>query len=150
MVSNIMCPVSDKKVNERVARVNATFTVLILVIFIFTHNVFLLAFLAVDFFIRASAFSKYSLIGISSRTLVRYFAVREYFINAGPKILAARIGLILCSLMIVTFILKASWVVYFLAGLLGLFSTLEAVFGFCVACRIYPYLYRFLYNEKYN
>jgi hypothetical protein len=37
-----------------------------------------------------------------------------------------------------------------LAGLLGLFSFLEAAFGFCVACEIYPFVYRLLYKVKFQ
>jgi len=150
MKQNTLCPISDKKINERVARTNATLTVLFLISFFLTQNVLLIVFLAIDFLLRASPYSNYSLIAISSKNIVKYFAFNEYFINAGPKILAARIGLVLTSLMIVTYILQINWLSYSLAGILGLFSALEGVFGICVACEIYPYLFRYIYNQKYN
>lgn len=150
IINSIMCPLSDKRVNERVARINATFTVLILLAFIFSHNILILAFLAIDYLIRTSDLSRYSLIGMSSRTIVKYLAINEYFINAGPKILAARIGLFLTCLIILSYLLKATLVAFVLTGILGLFSTLEAVFGICVACRMYPYLFKFFYGSKFQ
>ncbi len=147
-----LCPISEKKVNERVARVNATFTVLLIAGFLFTQNIFFLAFLAIDFFLRTTDRAKYSLVAISSKNLIKYLQVKELWINAGPKIFAARIGLVLSSLIILSYLVKAKILAFVIAGILGLFSFLEAAFGLCVACEIYPYVYRLLYsrNTDYN
>ncbi len=72
MRSYALCPVSDKKINERVARLNGAFTVLLLIVSGLTQSIFPVIFLAADFFLRASDYSKYSLIGISSRGIVSY------------------------------------------------------------------------------
>jgi hypothetical protein len=147
-----ICPISQKKVNERVARLNAVFTVLLITGFFFTQNIFFVAFLGIDFFLRTSDRSKYSLLAISSKNIVKYLQVRELMINAGPKIFAARIGLIFSSLIVLTYLLNAKILAFIFTGILGLFSFLEAVFGLCVACEIYPFVYRFLYsrNADYN
>jgi hypothetical protein len=145
-----LCPVSDKRINERVARINGAFTVLLLVVFGLTQNIIPVVFLALDFFMRASDYSKYSLIAISSKRIVRYLDLDDNLINAGPKIFAARIGLVMSSLIIVAFAFNASVSVLVLAGILGLFSFLEAAFGFCVACEIYPFVFRLLYKMKFQ
>jgi hypothetical protein len=150
MKSYALCPVSDKKINESVARINGAFTVLLLVVSGLTQSIFPVVFLAVDFFLRASEYSRYSLIGISSRGIVTYFGLNTNIINAGPKIFAARLGLILSSLVIILFTLHSYMPAIGLAGVLALFSFLEASFGICVACEIYPYLYRFLYKMKFQ
>jgi len=150
MKSYALCPVSDKKINERVARINGAFTVLLLIVFSLTQSIIPVVFLAIDFLLRASDYSKYSLIGISSNGIVKYFALNDNFINAGPKIFAARIGLVLSSLIIITFILNAYLSAFVLAGILGLFSFLEATLGLCVACEIYPFVYRLLYKVKFQ
>jgi hypothetical protein len=147
-----LCPISEKKVNERVARVNAAFTVLLSAGFIYTQNIFFVAFLAIDFYLRTADLAKFSLVAISSKNIVRYLQVKELFINAGPKIFAARIGLILSSLIIFSHLLNAKILALVIAGILGLFSFLEAALGLCVACEIYPFVYRLLYsrNTDYN
>ena len=149
MKSYAFCPISDKQINERVARLNAAFTLLILIVFGITQNIFPIAFLMVDFLLRAIPYSKLSLIGISSRNIVRYLSVGENLINAGPKIFAARIGLLMSALIIITYILTFYVVSWVLAGILILFSFLEALFGICVACEIYPFIYRLLYKQNY-
>jgi hypothetical protein len=147
-----ICPISEKKVNERVARLNAIFTVLLVTAIFFTQNIFFVAFLAFDFFLRTTDRAKYSLVFISSKSIIKYLQVKELMINAGPKIFAARIGLVLSGLIMISFILNAKIFALVIAGILGLFSFLEAAFGLCVACEIYPYLYRLLYsrNADYN
>lgn len=150
MKSYALCPVSGKRVNERVARINGAFTVLLLIIFGLTQQIFPIVFLALDFLLRATDYSKYSLIGISSKGIVRYLALNENFINAGPKIFAARIGLVFCSLIIIAFAFNAYLPALVLSGMLGLFSFLEAAFGLCVACEIYPFVYRLLYKVKFQ
>jgi hypothetical protein len=152
MKTYALCPVSEKKVNERVARVNATFTVLLITGFLFTQNIIFVAFLAIDFFLRTTDRAKYSLVAISSKNIIKYLQVKELMINAGPKIFAARIGLVLSSLIILSYMLNAKILAFVIASILGLFSFLEAAFGLCVACEIYPYVYRLLYsrNADYN
>jgi hypothetical protein len=150
MKSYALCPVSDKKINERVARINGAFTVLLLIFSGLASSILPVVLLAIDFFLRSSVFSGYSLIGISSKAIVRYLGLHENIINAGPKIFAARLGFILSSMSIMAFAFHASLPGFFLAGILGLFSFLEAVFGVCVACEIYPFVYRFLYKVKFQ
>jgi len=148
MKTYALCPISEKKVNERVARVNATFTVLLITGYLITQNIFFVVFLAIDFYLRTADLAKYSLVAISSKNIVKYLQVKELFINAGPKIFAARIGLILSGLIIISYILNVKIPALVIAGILGLFSFLEAAFGLCVACEIYPFIYRLLYSRK--
>jgi hypothetical protein len=148
--SYALCPVSDKRVNERVARINGAFTVLLLLSSGFTKSIIPVVFLAADFLLRASDYSRYSLVGISSKGIVRYFGLNENIINAGPKIFASRLGFVMASLIIFFFVLNAYIPAIALGGVLGLFSFLEASFGFCVACEIYPYVYRLLYKVKFQ
>jgi hypothetical protein len=152
MKIHALCPISEKKINERVARLNAGFTVLLISGFLLTQNIFFMVFLGIDFYLRTADRSKYSLLAISSKNIIKYLQVRELLINAGPKIFAARIGLLFSGGIIISFILNAKILALVLAGILGLFSFLESFFGICVACEIYPYVYRFLYsrNADYN
>ena len=148
MKSYALCPISDKKVNEHVSRINAIITVLLLIGFIVTHNIYAIVFLAIDFFLRSAGFSKYSLIALTSHNIVKWLNIKGHFINAGPKVLAARIGFIFSGLIIISIVIPISSVSLVIAGILGLFSFLEGAFGFCVACETYPYIYRFLYAEN--
>jgi hypothetical protein len=71
-------------------------------------------------------------------------------INAGPKFFAARIGLLFSSLIVISFVFSSFLSAYSLTGVLLLFSFLEGFLGICVACGIYPFVYRVLYKVKYQ
>jgi hypothetical protein len=146
MKSNIFCPISDKRINERVVRTNALLTVSILLVFGFTQNIYLITFLAIDFILRATPLANYSLIGVTSKNITRYLQTDTVLINAGPKIFAARIGLALASIAVVALLFSLNYVSLAIASILALFSFLEGAFGICVACRIYPYWFRLIYK----
>ena len=148
MKTYLICPISDKLINERVGRFNAAFSVVLIVVFGLTLSIIPIAFLLIDFLMRSTDLSNYSLIGLSSKGIVKYFSINEYLINAGPKIFAARLGLVMSSIITVAVFLDVIMLAYVLAGILGLFSFMEAAFGICVACRIYPVLYSRLYRKQ--
>ena len=150
MKSYAICPISNKKINEPVARVNAALIVFILIIFILSGHIFLMIFLAIDFLMRTANYSKYSVLAILSKNIVSFLTLDEHLINAGPKIFAARIGFVFSSSIILTHTLGVNWLTFGLIGILGIFSLLEATFGFCVACKIYPFLYKMLYHHKFK
>lgn len=143
---NAFCPVTDKRINENVTRLNAVFTLVLTGIFVATQNIIPIVFLATDFLFRAFDQSRYSLIAISSRGIAKYLSLSQVLINAGPKIFAARIGLIFSILILISYSVNLNVVAFTIAVTLVFFSFLEAAFGICVACRIYPFLYRIFYE----
>ena len=78
------CPISNKKIDERVARVNGLFTFLLITLFIFTHLWYIPAFLAFDFLMRSTDLSKYSIMGFVSRNIVKLISTKKKLVNAGP------------------------------------------------------------------
>ena len=138
------CPISNKKIDERVARLNGLFTFLLITLFIFTHLWFIPAFLAFDFLMRSTDLSKYSFIGFVSRSIVKLLSTKKRLVNAGPKTFAARIGLVVSSTIFILSLISLNISALTLAGILALFSFLETAFGYCVACKVHPHLSRLM------
>lgn len=147
MNSNTFCPVSDKRINEQVARLNAGFTLGLILLFLVTQNILPLLFLALDFLLRTSGQERFSVVAKASTGIARYFALQKIIINAGPKIFAARIGFIFSGLAIIGWLLEWKIASLVIVSLLGVFSFLEAASGICVACAIYPFVYRIFYRN---
>ena len=145
-----ICPVSNKKINETTARFTAFLSFTLLIVFIVTTIEIFLWFLAVDFFIRALAMGKYSLLAALSKQLYNITRKSSAMLNAGPKIFAARIGFFLCAAAILFWYTPMGSISILLLSVLALFCFLEAVFGFCMACVIYPFLYRIVYRSDFN
>lgn len=148
MKTYAICPISEKKINERVARFNATFTFLLLVLYIVTSNVLIISFLLVDFFLRAADFSTYSPIAMVSKYIVKVFDLKTKPVNAGPKIFAARIGVVFNITVLLTALSGLNTLSLTFTLIFGACAFLEAAFGFCVACQIYPFVYKLFYDSK--
>lgn len=133
-----ICPITDKRIDERVARLNGVFTVLLVALFIAFNFWIGLLILIVDFAIRGFIDSKYSPICQLSKRIAKGFNSESKLINAGPKIFAAQVGLFLAAVALFGFAAGCSTFCLVVAGVLGFFSFLESAFGYCVACQLYP------------
>jgi len=142
MNPNAICPISNKKIDENVARFNGGFTVILLVIFLLTQNIIPIVFLLIDFFLRSAELSTYSPIAIFSKLTVSSLELKKNPINAGPKIFAARIGVIFSALIVISNLISYETTSYVITAIFGFCAFLESAFGYCVACQIYPMVFK--------
>lgn len=150
MNSNVFCPISINKIDDHVARLNGAFTVAVLLLALFLQSWIPVAFLLVDFFLRSAELGKYSLLAIVSKGILKSLSVKPYLINAGPKIFAARIGVLFSFLVVVLSVLDLNIAAIVVGAIFGICAFLEAAFGFCVACRIYPLFYKLFQSRELN
>jgi hypothetical protein len=146
--SYAFCPISDKKVNQSVAKIVALFTLLFLGIFALTLNFWVILFLTGDFLLRSTSLAKYSPIGYISCQIALLFSLKERPINAGPKIFAARVGFVITLLIFSFYLLSFHFVWIILLATISIFAFLEGVFEYCVACKIYPFVYKVFYRTN--
>lgn len=133
-----VCPITDTRINERVARLNAFSTVVLALGFLVLNFWGGLILLLIDFGIRGFGDNRYSIICQLNKLLVKKLNLSPKLINAGPKIFAAQVGFVLLALSSLALAFQLKTVALLLVGMLALFSFLEMAFGFCVACQIYP------------
>lgn len=144
------CPINNKKVYESVVKINAIFTVLLALIFLFTQNIIPIVFLGIDFILRTSSkssISDWSLIKMASQFIAFHLKLESRLIDKGPKVFAARIGIVFTAIIVISILANAPALAIIFASVLALFAFLEAAFGFCVACVIYPYVFH-LFNKE--
>ncbi len=138
-MKQLICPISNEKVNEHLTRLNAFFTILLVTAgFVFNSVLFPLLLLA-DFFIRAFANSRYSPVSFVSSGLARLLQLGKKPIDKAPKIFAARMGFIMTLVIAILFIVGFYTSSMVVAGILVFFALLEFAFGICVGCYIYTY-----------
>jgi len=148
MYKNAFCPVSEKKVNNAVVRTHAIINVVILIALLLSPNIYLALFLLSDFLVRIINFPRLSVVGITARFIVNKFQIKGKLENAGPKLFAARIGLLFTAVIATSLILGSPATAIAFAGVLALFSFIEGAFGFCVACMIYPFVHQLFYRAN--
>jgi hypothetical protein len=139
---NGMCPISVRQVDEKVAQLNAALVVLSLLFFLFTPYRWFILLLSVDFFIRGFLDPSYSFYSAASKTVLRFFKIEPAMINAGPKIFAAKIGFAFCCMIALCYFFDCRIITLVVGSLFVLCAALEASCGFCVACKIYPFIYK--------
>ncbi|MCF6225123.1 MAG: DUF4395 domain-containing protein [Xanthomonadales bacterium] len=139
---NKVCPISYVQVNERVAQLNAVLVIITMLVFVFTPFKLMIAILAFDFILRGFINPAYSLYSAISKTIVRSLKIKPLMVNADPKVFAAKIGFLFSSSIAITYFLGYQGISLVLVSILVLFAALEAIFRFCLACKIYPYIYR--------
>jgi hypothetical protein len=96
---NQFCPISFKQIDERVAQLNVALAILSIIIFFFTPYKWIIWVLNIDFFMRGFLDSLYSFYSGVGKAILRIIKMKALMIDAGPKIFAAKTGLIF-SLMI--------------------------------------------------
>ncbi|MBE9549214.1 MAG: DUF4395 domain-containing protein [Proteobacteria bacterium] len=139
---NKVCPVSYQQVNERVAQLNAILVIISMLVFVFTPFKLIIVVMAFDFFLRGFINPAYSLYSAISKTIARAIKIKPLMVNADPKVFAAKIGLLFASAIMATYFTGYHGISLALVAILVLFAALEAAFRFCLACKIYPYIYK--------
>jgi len=139
-MKNLICPISDLRVNEYVTRISALLAIVVIVLAFVLNSVFLFAFLMADFFMRAFTEIKFSPISFVSHNVSNALSLSVKMIDKAPKIFAARLGFLMTTVIAGLFILNMPTASMIVAGLLIFFAALEFVFAICVGCMIYNYL----------
>ena len=139
-MKQIICPVSNDKINEQIVRLNAIIGVLLIVAgFAFNTAVFIIL-LLIDFYIRAFTKARYSPIGFISHWLTNTLRLGEKNIDKAPKIFAARLGFLMVLAISILYFANATTSALILGGIFVFFAMLEFALALCVGCIIYTYL----------
>lgn len=147
-MNNIICPVSDKKVDENIVRFTALWVVLLTGVTILLPNIYIPLYLAIDFYIRAFTKVKYTPLSWISSKLVKSFRLKPHMIDKAPKIFAARIGLSLSFLMLLSAIMGFYVALISIGAVLMFFAFLECGINFCAGCWVYTYIVLPIYKDK--
>ena len=139
-MKNLVCPISDQRINEQVTRLNALFTIGIIVLDFVLNSVLFLIFLMADFFIRAFTEIKFSPISYVSHYLSNALNLPLKMIDKAPKIFAARMGFLMTAIITGLFVSDLYLASVIVSGFLVFFATLEFLFAICAGCMIYAYL----------
>ena len=139
-MKNIICPISDQRVNEQVTRFNAMFAIVTVILAFVFNSVYLFVFLMADFFIRVFTSMKFSPISYASHSLNNSLNFPVKMIDKAPKIFAARLGFLMSTAIGGLFMLNLKLASLIVASLLTFFAGLEFFFAICIGCMIYTYL----------
>lgn len=139
-MKNIICPISNEKIDERITRANAFIGIALFIAGFSLNSVLFFIFLLTDFFIRAFTKSKFSPISYMSHLMVNALNLNEKKIDKAPKVFAARIGFLLTLVVTILFLLNFHTAALIIGGIFVFFATLEFALALCMGCIMYSYL----------
>lgn len=139
-LKQLVCPISNEHVNERVTRINALLGILLIVLGFMFNSVIFFAFLTADFYTRAFSKAKYSPISYFSHRMAHALNLDKKSIDKAPKIFAARIGFIMSLTITVLMLLQFTTAAFAVGGILVFFASLEFALAICMGCIVYTYL----------
>src|SRR5690554_989776 len=102
-MKQLICPISDEKVNEQLTRLNAFFTVLFIITGFIFNTVLIPLLLVLYFFARAFGYSKFSLLNIISSGAAHLPQLQKKPTDKAPKQFAARMGFVMTALIALFF-----------------------------------------------
>lgn len=143
-MSNKSCPISLVSVDSNIARINAFYTGMLVVIYLLTLQVPILYFLILDFATRLFYKREYSFLFILSSATKDILKFPSVKVDAAPKRLANYFGLIFAVLITLAALLDLTAIMYVLLIVLLVCIFLEVVFNYCLGCEIYHLYKRFL------
>jgi hypothetical protein len=139
-IKQLVCPISDKRVDEQVTRINALVGVLLISAGLLFNSVIFLAFLTIDFYIRAFSNVRFSPVNYLSMQMANALNLNKKEIDKAPKIFAARIGFLMSLTISVLMILQLNIASFIIGGILIFFASLEFALAVCMGCIMYTYL----------
>jgi len=139
-VKQLVCPISDERINEQVTRINALFGIVLVVGGFVFNSVFFFVFLMADFYIRAFTKAKFSPVSYLSFSMANALNLNKKSIDKAPKIFAARIGFLMTLAITALFLFQLNTAAFVVGGVLIFFATLEFALAICMGCIMYTYL----------
>lgn len=134
-----VCPVAPGTVDGNGARIVAGFVIVLLFAwYTYAHSWVIPSILVVDFILRSfSILRKWSFLRAGARILLTVFHIAPNPQNAGPKLFAARVGLVFSLVLLILSVSCLYQPSLIVAVIFGACAFLEAGLGFCVGCWVY-------------
>jgi hypothetical protein len=135
------CPISDKQLNEKSIRIGAGLVLLLAVSGIILHNIWIFIVLAIDFFLRGFTLYPINPVSLISKFVGKAFHLKPKWVNAGPKIFAAKIGFLFCLTVSILYFKSLYLPGDIVAVILCICAGLESFFGVCLGCHFYTIVF---------
>ncbi|TEB04300.1 hypothetical protein Psch_04026 [Pelotomaculum schinkii] len=147
MAISFSCPVSGEQRDNTTVRVAAGFvfviagSALLAALLVSTRAAAIISvILALDFIIREFLKPKYSPLATLARGTVSGLKLPQKLVDSGPKVFAARIGVIFSVLTAILYSANLLYAGSAVLGILLICAALESFLGFCLGCWIYSLL----------
>jgi len=141
------CPISFKRIDANFVRLIATQVITIALLLLFTQHLLFAFILLFDFTARVLNFKQLSPFALVAKNIINYFQIKAQPCDEAPKRFALYLGLSIVSLLTFFYSVKLSIIASTLVIILLICAFLEAVFDYCIGCKVY-YLLQMLTKKR--
>ncbi len=148
IIENVVCPVSNVKIDANLGRFSVFFNVVLMLSWIATRNPIFLGIVILDYAIRSIDKIEYSPTKILAKFLNRFIKIPPKITDIAPKIFSYRLGLFASTMALIFHITGLSFPSLMASSVLVSLMALDSFFGICVGCYIYSFLVLPYYKQK--
>jgi hypothetical protein len=148
LLDNIVCPVSNKKIDGNINRLAVFIDVLLLVGYLLTGSPYFVAFIVLDYATKAFDKAEYSPLNWIASRIAKIINLPTKMVDQAPKLFAVRVGFIISLIVLISYLIDLQTVSIIAAFVLLTFTTMDSVLNICVGCLMYHYLVFPLYKRK--
>lgn len=141
MKTGAQCPISGVLVDNNCMRMTALSIMLLMILFLLTHNPWILLYLFLDYTVRVAKLCM-SPLTVLSKSVLRVFKVTPRLVDAQPKLFASRIGFFCVAIVLAGQVFCLPSLSYAMALVLIFCTFMDAVLNFCMGCEIYSRIRR--------
>ncbi len=134
------CPISFNRVDANFVRIIAFQVITIALLLIYTQELIFALVLLVDFSIRILNLKKFSLLSYIAQFIINYFNIQTQPCDEAPKRFALYLGVVIITLFTILYFFQFNLLASILVSILLICALLEAIFDYCIGCKIYHLL----------
>jgi CBS domain containing-hemolysin-like protein len=137
---NPSCPISAKRVDTNRVRLIAMQVSLVSIVLLLSGERFFALLLLLDFTLRVLRKYEFSPFNQMASFIIGFWGMTPKYANELPKRFALILGLSIALLLLIFYFFELSFVAPLLALILFICSLMEALFDYCIGCKIYHIL----------
>jgi hypothetical protein len=135
------CPISLNRSDSTIARLNAFYITILLIVFFFTQTLFFLTVILLEYFFKIKNCGQFAPISALSLLTQKIFKLPKKLIDDEPKKFARYLGFAM-SIILLIFSLNNLSIGVIIINIIFLFcTTLEASIDYCIGCKFYNLLF---------
>ena len=131
------CPLSFESVDSNVSRFNSLLVSSLLITYLYTFNIVIVYFLLFEFGMRLFCKKEVTILYKIAKGVKNILQLKDKFTDSGAKRLAGYFAIFFLLLLVVGNNLNLSLFSYIVGGIFVLCSLMDALFNFCIGCKIY-------------
>lgn len=143
------CPLIFRQIDANTVRINTFFVISVVAAYLVTGVLSLLLLLIIDFLLRLYGYKHFSPIQNLSLIIQKKFSIPAKMEDAGAKRLAAFFGVGFTVALVIFDLLGIKLAVDATAAIYLFCASLELLFGYCIACKIY-YIAKKVYPQGFR